>query len=381
MPQLKKVEFDCTVITPMFLAGAHQNKPELRVPSLRGELRWWLRALLGATSVQSAAGLFEEEKKVFGSVDAISAVSVRLSVVREASSKAGDLFQQYQQMQGMRYLWYSTNLGQNNRPYFEPENTQFKVSFISKDDAALKKAVCALWALSICGGLGTRSRRGAGSFSAEITRSDIDQDLLPKFNANIDPQNFGEQFSKVEQIFGGFSSSGVQKDWASFSKVKIFRTGINAQSWQDAVNQVGNACQNFRNRRQPDYQSVRNFIQNHTVPQNIERAAFGLPLMFRYRTLPRNANSAIVSVNLDSDRRASPLWISIVRLPDNRDNRDNRYDAILTFFESLFLPKNSGLTIKSGRQNPQLIPGISGTSIIQTFIEDKFPKKQVLLQR
>ncbi len=377
MPKPKKIEFECKVITPMFLAGADQNKPELRVSSLRGQLRWWLRALLGATSsTQSSTELFNKESEVFGSVDKVSEIMIKINVIKEASNSADNLFQQVQRdRSGMRYLWYSTKLGSNNRPYFEPEKTQFKVSFISKNDEALKKAVCAFWALSICGGLGTRSRRGAGSFSAKIIPSDVELNTLPEFNFELTPENFSKQFQKVAQIFGEFSSSGVAKDWASFSKVKIFLAGINEKTWEDAVNNIGNALQHFRVRRDSDYQNVEKFIQSGTVPKNVERAAFGLPLMFRYRSLPQNGNNAIVYLDTDdSDRRASPLWISIVK-PSN-----GQYDAVLTYFESKFLPDGKKMCIKRGRDKEE-VKQIPNKSIIESFVEEKLPNKKILLQR
>ena len=45
------------VLTPLFNRGAYQDTPEIRVPSIRGMVRWWFRAL-GGTS--------DEEKQVFG---------------------------------------------------------------------------------------------------------------------------------------------------------------------------------------------------------------------------------------------------------------------------------------------------------------------------
>lgn len=48
-----------TFITPCFCGGADQTKSEVRVPSIRGELRWWFRCLGGDRS---------EEEAVFGGV-------------------------------------------------------------------------------------------------------------------------------------------------------------------------------------------------------------------------------------------------------------------------------------------------------------------------
>jgi len=48
---------DIEILTPLFNRGAYQDVPELRVPSIRGMVRWWFRAL---------GGTADEEKMAFG---------------------------------------------------------------------------------------------------------------------------------------------------------------------------------------------------------------------------------------------------------------------------------------------------------------------------
>jgi len=48
---------DIEVLTPLFNRGAYQDTPELRVPSIRGMVRWWFRTL---------GGTADEEKEAFG---------------------------------------------------------------------------------------------------------------------------------------------------------------------------------------------------------------------------------------------------------------------------------------------------------------------------
>ncbi|MGC8988489.1 MAG: type III-B CRISPR module RAMP protein Cmr1 [Verrucomicrobiia bacterium] len=48
---------DIEIITPLFNRGAYQDTPEIRVPSIRGMVRWWFRALGGSA---------DDEKEVFG---------------------------------------------------------------------------------------------------------------------------------------------------------------------------------------------------------------------------------------------------------------------------------------------------------------------------
>ena len=42
---MNSVEF--TLLTPTFACGVDQTQPELRVPTIKGQLRWWARAILG----------------------------------------------------------------------------------------------------------------------------------------------------------------------------------------------------------------------------------------------------------------------------------------------------------------------------------------------
>ena len=48
---------DIEVLTPLFNRGAYPDTPELRVPSIRGMIRWWFRTL---------GGTADEEKEAFG---------------------------------------------------------------------------------------------------------------------------------------------------------------------------------------------------------------------------------------------------------------------------------------------------------------------------
>jgi CRISPR/Cas system CMR-associated protein Cmr1 (group 7 of RAMP superfamily) len=48
---------DIEILTPLFNRGAYQDTPELRVPSIRGMVRWWFRTL---------GGTADEEKEAFG---------------------------------------------------------------------------------------------------------------------------------------------------------------------------------------------------------------------------------------------------------------------------------------------------------------------------
>ncbi len=52
---MKTQTFHLELITPCFCAGADQSRAEIRAPSIRGQLRWWFRALGGTPSQEAAA--------------------------------------------------------------------------------------------------------------------------------------------------------------------------------------------------------------------------------------------------------------------------------------------------------------------------------------
>ena len=52
-------ERDIELLTPCFCRGAYRDQPEIRVPSIRGMVRWWFRALGGSP---------DQEKALFGGV-------------------------------------------------------------------------------------------------------------------------------------------------------------------------------------------------------------------------------------------------------------------------------------------------------------------------
>ena len=66
---MKPITREFSFITPAFVHGAYQSqnhgRPELRGPSIRGQLRWWFSALYdGNKKIQSS----DEENQLFGGV-------------------------------------------------------------------------------------------------------------------------------------------------------------------------------------------------------------------------------------------------------------------------------------------------------------------------
>lgn len=160
--------YEIRLVTPAFVAGADQQAPELRVPSIRGCLRWWFRlAQKGADASSDATGRAEEE--IFGSMSTGQRLTVRLHEIRRGKEE-----QLVYQTFGFdhKYLWFPLRPGRGvSNPIARPPipaETLVRLDVIvapgvANAAATLKRMdeVVSHWVLF--GGIGMRSRRCAGS--------------------------------------------------------------------------------------------------------------------------------------------------------------------------------------------------------------------------
>lgn len=108
-------------ITPLFLNGAEsKGSPEPRSASVRGQLRYWLRAVEGAKQ-PSLNQLWEKEKKLFGSTGGGSRVSVRFYAESDNRYRVHD---------GVEMLPHRSS-NRSPQPAIE-EDGQFKLDLVTR---------------------------------------------------------------------------------------------------------------------------------------------------------------------------------------------------------------------------------------------------------
>ncbi len=143
---MEQREFEVEVVTPLFLGGSDPKKAELRVPSIKGALRFWWRAINPHLSLKD---LSEQESEIFG----------------DAGEKYG---KSKVKINLNKTLCYNGRDRENPVPH---KNINFKFPcFMPGEKFSLKihgtrKVINLFELLSVIGGLGKRSRRGFGSFS------------------------------------------------------------------------------------------------------------------------------------------------------------------------------------------------------------------------
>lgn len=314
-----QIELCLETVTPLFLGGAEQQA-ELRPASVRGALRYWLRALLGNEAGGNLEKLSQRERMIFGSVDAASPITVRIKgqpslmtsfdLERDATrrDKNGNL---QPVRNGHNYLYYSTKLPPNNRVPYNPAE-KFSLTFqtrpiIAKPAESLHLALASVWLLTHLGGLGTRARRCAGSISVEsISSIPVG---LPAFK--ISAANHAalqtEIAAGLKQIRSGVTAttpSCLRYDILDPQVCRIWIINGNPswRTWKAAVEAIGAEMKSYR--------------ASQGVNRNSINSIFGVPIL-------HGSSHGL-------QRRSSPLWLRITKLTNGE------FVCVATLFKSDF---------------------------------------------
>ncbi len=366
----------------MFLGGADpRGAPELRAPSFRGAMRYWLRALVGAADEQL---MRQRENYLFGvggEQAAAGAINLRVTSARFDTKSYTDLSAN---TQGISYLWFSARKTkrEEERSAIMPFQCQLRLSLPRSKQLKtdLEQAIAILALLTRLGGVGSRSRRFAGA--VQVAKIELGDDLLSIAKQllikSISPKELAQEISLLIKVARGAfgirqlaNPAPDQFDVLHPRVCQIFVLNGAFETWQDAVEEVGRIYRRFRELRQPDHDVVKTAVsQSQDLQGEVKRAAFGLPIPFFFRSEKRTAVLQAEQYGEDNtslriDRRASPLWMRVVKLGNGQ------YTVVFTWFKSRLLPPNTEFVLTErdkpdlhGQQLPddQLIPMfLSGT--------------------
>lgn len=374
------------LLTPLFMAGARPRgePPEMRVPSIRGALRYWYRTAAGANL--SMKMLYDAESSIFGDTEQASSVIIKARWPK--GEPQSELFDQNRfstgkidplgkcQTSGKNYLLWSMRGFRNEHPrgYYIPSNkAQLEIKIKSRigakdSEKKLLDVAFSFWLLSHLGGIGARARRTAGSI--QVIQAKL-LDGFPSFKIPATAEelvvHLKEGIQAIRSHFGNpIITKSQQYDVLSSSTCKIWilrgANGTPWRNWMDAVETIGSYLCSFRNKRPSDYPDVLNWINGISTPATVQRAIFGLPLPFRYS----NGTSGTVVGEINEGRRASPLHLRIYELSGGE------YVGIATLFLSDFLPRDTSgnpekLKIQNKSRTP--VPAPSDYNLIEDFIK------------
>ncbi|GHH02673.1 type III-B CRISPR module RAMP protein Cmr1 [Comamonas sp. JC664] len=243
-PSLESFTLALKTVTPILGGGVIARSPELpsvdiiRVPTLRGHLRFWWRALYGHDFVARGSAGAEElslrERQLWGGMGRAgkvlnedakrahrSQVEIRVLDVRPAGEDTGKI--------GLGTppayaLWPARNKGkQDDIPRWSP-GLRFTLEVIAPPGEPMAQVRNALRAWILFGGYGSRSRRGCGSMDLESRD--------PKLRAQWLPSESSRE--SLQRVLGGLplfttSPQGPPCDMATLQGAYLYRASANAR--------------------------------------------------------------------------------------------------------------------------------------------------------
>jgi CRISPR-associated protein Cmr1 len=364
------ITFECETITPMFLGGADGRTPELRPPSIKGAMRFWWRAMHGHLPFEE---LKKKEAEIFGASDekiGRSKFSIRITkkptskdIINslwdeipydEKTSKSGKKYKiSKRNYAGISYLLYSIHM-LNERPYIK-SGSLFSIRLSSNDVQSFKEAVHSFAFLSFLGALGTRNRRGAGSFMIKNVISNEDYKNLfyiNKIQSEEQLKNYIESNLKPLLVNTDNRSYSILKN----SKIYIFDSKNN---WKDALEFIGRPFLDFRDKNQKRIS---------------ETPKFGFPILHRNPNKLMGAGPKRFETNKKGEvvdfieRRASPLIFKVMKT-----NKDN-YFPLIIWLNGELIPSEYKIMDKKGGNAKEPNEGI-----ITEFLDTISNKLEVIL--
>ena len=304
------------VVTPMFLGGAdNKTTTELRAASIKGQLRFWWRALAWGR-LQSLPKIREEEARIFGSSDKdVGQAGFSLQAkwlerppilipppehvsAGELSSAAQNKLRALKRRHrltvdglsdgevigaGARYLGYGLLIANDGRKKEGPPNNKYVVDVevegqlsrpclfhrtasgrparfcvrLMSRQSFTPDFLAALELFGLLSGLGARTRRGWGSVAlVELTGDGVS----PKWSPPADANDYGE---RIQNFVGAAVSCGSAPEYSAFfnnARILILPAGVTAL---EALSGLGDKFQLFRGWRHPSSSPEQNFKSDH----------------------------------------------------------------------------------------------------------------------
>jgi len=314
------------IVTPLYGGGASTRQVDEQTPvrasSIRGQLRFWWRALYGGV-YRDAKGLYQRERELFGGLGkdpkdmARSQVNLAVHDIRRTAIDNSDVA--FSDKAGYA-LWAARATTQGDRqPPAERWAAGLTFTLVARlmegRDAARDRLeverTLRTWLLF--GGIGGRTRRGCGALGiADATARDqwLPESLDPgKVRAWLSPEKSASQgFPSLDgaRLCIGRSQAAAGAWYDAIGWLRDFRQGTHpsrtditdrgAFARQRPSLATGNAGRPGRS-RWPEPDLIRHTFSafDHTAlipkdPKSWPRTQFGLPIQFRFQNKDRTGN-------------------------------------------------------------------------------------------
>lgn len=361
--------YPITIVTDAIIGmnlNDHSSGGKIRVPSIRGHLRFWWRATRGA-EYKNAIDLKAKERQIFGDTSLPSPCKIKISSVkrveqsisffppyisfpyRDQGEKSKDQNEQNKQPNFAQVL----EAAHNNRGCSFDLQIEYTDSIEFKDgqkdphiwlsaEQVKSEVEAALWAWINFGGIGARTRRGCGSLYSKC------------FSPNVTTPDNLEKWFKTEIIRHELPSLSINeyREWPVLGLLAVYRENIVVQKKPDMIKKVWEETiktyfkfRHRRNRKQiigndnraksvptrshwPEPDALRRISlrldRRHEDPVSLNkeddiafpRAQFGMPITFWFKDQKDPLKTELVPAN--KERLASPLILKPLAVGNGR---------------------------------------------------------------
>ena len=381
---MKRIEAKFRVVTPCFLGGAnHDEEAELRLPSIKGALRFWWRALnysqiaKGATNPNKIIeNLREKEGKLFGTSDSDkdqgqSSLIMRLNAESQnlPEIKAGEVLCDETGKVvkvGARYLGYGvmeafenkkkgTKAGQLTRPCLKSP-FEFTLQIGAKEEKHLRDVLPALELLGLLGGLGSKSRKGYGSLNlVKLKVNGTDTWQKPANEKDYE----GDYKRRLMDLLKSALEYQQEPEISAFSSnARICLTRFKRDSAMEVLNEYGEEMIRYRSwGRKGKILDGEKAEQNFPEDHDWMKSQQGVPVKnkphFNFHPhravfgLPHNYGKEVGVKPKEHERRASPLFFHVHEI-------GGEFVGVALLLRSQFLPSKE--MIKAGKNTVSANP-------------------------
>lgn len=354
MEDVERVTLKCEIVTPMFIAGANKYSPEIRGPSIKGEMRFWWRALNGNLSFKDLNLLKTEEAKIFGSSKKYgkSSFSIRIDKFFQRNEIGTNLLNNinllntldFKDKSAIKYIYYFVRIKRRERHYIKP-GANFSINLLfNKNDKSIYEEVFKSFALlTLFGALGARSRRGAGCFTVNSVEGDSFCDYIySKFFEKYNKINSTEALKLFieKEIKKWISNDTYSDEYTTLkgSKIYFFEKENN---WEKALSKIIRPYYEFRTKNKSRITETPNF---------------GFPIIHKDGT--KMIAGEKTRKGKPRTRRASPIIFKVIK------TGENNYFPVIIWLNGRLLPNGYEIMDdRGGNRAPE------DDSIIKEFIE------------
>ena len=373
---MKHIEARFRAVTPCF-AGSGEGNAELRLPSIKGVLRFWWRAYAYAAFIDESDGnrtvrwMRRSEDDLFGSSETgQSRLAMRLDVTTGPRVLGkGEVLQDDDGGKvgaGGRYLGYGvleafpnkrrgTQAGELIRPCLAAP-FEFVLRLGAKDAVPLRRVEPALRLLGLAGGLGARARKGYGSLNLISLQGDGVEDWRP-------PGTIDDYRDQLTSLLGTMAACDREPEISALSsgaRVELMFEDI--RSPMEVLDEYGKAMIRYRSwgrkgkilNNEPSrclFPEDHGWMKGEETARDFHprRAVFGLP---------HNYGKGMEVKPQNHGRRASPLLFHVHQF-------GGRYAGIALLLRSRFLPEGEKIVARD-----RAVPANPDWTVLTNFLDE-----------